>query len=483
MKKINKVLIAAVILFTAAGGALYSGPNLVISPQRQASAGQFWSDADLFVDPRGYTALEIDHMFALVSFDNSQMAKIGFSKWLGSLYLGVYYGGNMLNMVPHNYTKQTAGDAFFLSGREMRVYTAMPGYTSGNLPENNLSLLFGFLDMGVRLSFKSTYWNRTINEDFTVLGNYYKSFKDEYGSINPELAWGMTKELIPGLGIKPHIYLSVDFFRDYQRLEQYISAAEVQERLSKSNNVTTFELTAAMGALTLAAKETFEFGVDLWYNLSLPIYNNEYMYMDGTNAKIAGGYNGLYGGQAGGFAELSENRHVVTPYLYASWSGERITLSAELGLGLGFGWSRNTAMTLIANSGDLEKNGVESKKSYFEFTPALCLGMQWAVVPEKLFLNAGGELSFGNITLSSAESKEFENGKEKENTSAKTVDNVFSSALSTLSLGLTFNVTNNVSFQANCGVAANNVVNIFKSDSVGGSGFAVFSGILATVKF
>ena len=482
MKKSVKVMITTITLFVIAGGMLYSGPNLVVSPQRQATAGQFWSDADLFIDPRGFSVPEFDNIFTLISFDSSQMAKLGFAARFGPLYFGLYYGGDMLNMVPHNYTERTAGDGFFSEGKKMKVYTALPGYLGGNLPNNNLSLLFGFADMGFRLSCKSTYWNRVLNEDFLAEANYYKSFIDERGDINPELAWGMARDLVPGLGIKPHVYISLNFFRDYQKFERYTSADVIQEDVTKSNNVTTLDITAAMGTIKIVNNDAFEFGVDLWYNFAMPIYDNEYMYTEGTERKIAKGYKGLYSA-AGSFAGLSETSHKVTPYLLVSWSGERMKLSAELGFELGFGFSSESVMTLESDSSVLQKNGIEINESSFGFNPTLSLGMQWAIVPEKLFLNAGGCLSFGNIKLITVESSEFENGGKKDGTSEKEVNDTFSSAQTELSLGLTFNVTRNVSVQANCGIASNNVVNLFKSDSVGGSGLAVFTGILATVQF
>jgi len=488
MKKLN-IAVISIIIFVVTGGVLFANPDL-ISPQRTATSGQFWSEADLFIDMRGYAALDFNKFFGLVSFEDVSKIKIGFASNFGQLYFACYYSGNTFNMPAHRYSEQMDGQGFFASPKTMRVYTVLPEFTGTNFPENNISLLFGFADMGIRLSLFSDYWTRAINEDFRANTNFYKSFVDERGSIMPELAWGMTKDIIEGRGIKPHVYINLDLKKDYQRYEIYgMTANDITDTIAKSNNVVTLDFTAALGGFSFINNDGFDFGFDLWYNLQLPIYDNEYMWSDGTALNTGKGFKGLYSAAdttANIFTEQSEMRHAVTPYLYASWSGERVKLAAEIELGMGFGNEDKTKMSLNANSGDFVKNGVESLMTYFMFSPVISLGMQWAVVPEKFFLNVGGHLGLGTIRFTAADNFSFNNGTEDKDASYKSYDDTFTTARTGLKFGARLNITENVSLQANCGIDTGNIANVFHTGShTDGSmrGLLAFSEILATLKF
>jgi len=70
-KRSAKLFMAAVIaLLTVAGGSLYASPKLFLSPQKQATATQFWSNADLFLSPNGYTGVDFEKFFGAVSFQS-----------------------------------------------------------------------------------------------------------------------------------------------------------------------------------------------------------------------------------------------------------------------------------------------------------------------------------------------------------------------------------------------------------------------------
>ena len=492
-------LAVAVALLLAAGGILYAAPELVTSPQKQVTATQFYSEGDFFINPRNYANMDFNKWFGLVSFDSAFMAKLGFAMKIDGLYAAAYYGGNTWNIPNHKYTEQEVD--FFSTPKTMKIYDNLPEYTDMN-PNNNAALLIGVADMGFRLGYRSTHWSRKLNEDFLfeetyddpddptvplTRNVYYKSFLDENGVINPEIAWGMTRNIIEGRGIKPHMYISLEFNRDYQRFERYVTSAdEVTEEIGRSNNDFTLDVTAAVGGFSLISDDGFDFGVDLWYILGMTMYNNDYNYTDsdGKN-KIGNGLKGLYDGNS--FTEISGNSHNVLPYVYASWEGEKLALAAELELGLEFGGSKKTPLALrLADggishdgTGTLVKDGTDTTTTSFAFAPVLSLGMQWAIVPQKFFLNAGGSLGFGKITFNTTESVIYEQGNEKEKSAVKAIENQFDHASTSLSAGVTFNPTANLGFQASCGLDTDNVVNVFDA----GKGLAVFSQILAMVKF
>ncbi|MCL2193658.1 MAG: hypothetical protein FWB78_09715 [Treponema sp.] len=482
MQRSGKVFVVAIALFFIVGGSLIASPNLISSPQRQATAGQLWSDADRFIDPRDWADMEFDRWFGLVSFDTVRMARLGFATSFNGLYLALSYSGNAWNIPGHIFNEQQIGAGFFAAPRNGRFYTITPWFPAGgSVPDNSVSVLIGVADMGFRLSYSSTHWSRRIDDLFTFGGQFYRSSREEIGSINPELAWGMARELVPGRGIRPHVYIDLDFARDNHRVEQYTAVTlEVVDRVNRSNNSLTLNFTAAMGGFSILRQNGFDLGVDLWYTLSLPMYNNYFNYIDAAgNQRVGSGYRGRFsatGPNANEFTEIRQHLHAVTPYLYAFWEGEGITLAAELGLGMGFGGRRTTEMALRTGTSTLVNNGWERAESFFSLEPTLGLGMQWAVVPERFFLNAGGIVQFGGVSFESAENTEYNDGARVEGSGFRSVNRMFYDANTALSVGVTFQITPNVGVQANSGVEAGNVANFFGS-------LTSFSEILATIRF
>jgi len=74
--------------------------------------------------------------------------------------------------------------------------------------------------MGFKFYYVSNHQSNSA-ADYVVGTTYYKSLKEEYGHINPGIAWGMAKELIPGRGIKPQINIDLDFCREYRMHEEF----------------------------------------------------------------------------------------------------------------------------------------------------------------------------------------------------------------------------------------------------------------------
>jgi len=480
-----------VLIAMLAGGLLYAeSPHFIESPQKTASAGQFLSDTDYFMDPHSYTNLKFDKWFGALSFYSdladfqTSMAQLGFASQFGDVYMGLYYAGNAWNIQPHEYMEISEVAGFF-PGKTIRSYTSLPSYVGGasNRPRNEAAVLIGYADIGIRLSFISTHWSRKLNQDFKAATVYYKSFNTERGSLNPEIALGIARELIPDRGIKPHMYIDVDFYRDYEKYERYTSAsATAGEYISNSDNHITLGFTAALGGFSIVKRNTFDFGADLWYTLGLIMYNNEYNYTEGGVYKVGKNLKGRYRVTNTGadISEESGNGHLVTPYLYATWAGAKLELAAELGLGLGFGFVKTAEMALQTGAANLVRDGQYTDKTLFAFSPVLSVGMKWEIVATKFFLNAGGSIGLGVLEFTTTESVEYNQGTETAGSAVKSHENIYQPASTELSIGVTLNPTANLGLQALCGVDVGNIVNVFSS---GSGGFVVFSSILATVKF
>lgn len=479
----RKLLIAAA--FVLVGSGLYASPLFFSSPQKQATATEIWSDADLFLSTRGYAGVDFDKFFSFISFQNRDlsfsgetgMMQLGFATRFGDLYTALYYGGNTLALPLNTYTEKD-GKRYYGSAPPLFRRSG----TTEKVPHNEGALLIGVADMGFRLAFASEYNSNNL-KDIVVGTQQFNSYQEEYGHLNPQIAWGMTKELIPDMGLKPHVYVDLDFMRDYKKTDEI----NFGDAVDHSNNDFTLGITAVTGSLALVKINNFEFGVDLWYTLNLKLFNNEYSAPDGTvvpykaNTK---GYN-----ESGKWVDLGYYRtdyaeNYLTPYLYASWSGDRIELSGELELELGV--TSEKGSEFIEGPSALIKDGASFKSTTFAFTPTFYLGMQYAIVREKLFLNVGSKIKILSLSSEGKSIDTYNNDNQVGDTKNEYTNN-FTGASTELKVGLTYNITRNVGFQAMCGVGinTNNMASMFGTGNTVGNtdGLAVFSQLMATVKF
>ncbi|MCL2762876.1 MAG: hypothetical protein FWD36_06710 [Treponema sp.] len=527
-----------IILLLVMGWTIHASPVLITSPQSQATAGQFGSDADNLLSTRYYNYIDFNQFFSVVSYtagvtgetfpagrySPAEAAKLGVAARFGDLYTALYYGGNAWEylgfMSPgrsmFDYTVQD------INGKTMKIYQGLPFLNENNVPRNynETALLIGIADMGFRLSYVHTLQSVKLNEDFaTGIGShyefyeYYKNSRFELGHINPGIAWGMARDLIPGKGIRPELKVDLDFFRNVMESEMYKKdyntfPAEVLREtkgreIFRSQNTFSLGINAAAGGFTLRQKDGFRLGTDLEYgfNFSTPL-GNEYSYPvaedefgEGTyrTKKLDPGYDFRTSGNV--FNKINKTTHTVTPSMGVSWEGDNIKLSSRFGLGITIAEEKKEELTfragnIMETSGDGKyvKNNKSTDLSSFSFEPTLDLGMQWTIIPDTLFLNAGSKISFGNPYWVTEETKDYALGTLKKsseknirNTEATTVSQT-DGAKTVLSLGLTFRLYEHVEFQAVCGViSGQNNVNMFKFDA--GDGFFNFANILLSVRF
>ena len=525
-----------ILLQVFAGMGVYAKPALVTSPQSYATAGKIGSNADRFLSVRDYAHMEFNRFFSVISYTagvsardgnflgagmmqgkrlDTDMAKIGIAAKLGPLYTALYYGGNTWNSVGYltgtstifDYSEQKE------NGKTIRVYDQYPQLSDGIRDFNNYNeaaLLIGIADMGVRLSCAFNLQSLDINEDFKVTGGdevftgNYKNFTNQFGHINPGIAWGMTKNIIPGIGLKPEVRVELDFFRNYVAHEKYVSAfgGDTQGRyVANSKNEFTLDITAVLGGFSLYSKNNFNLGTDIEYRFQLNDfpYDNEYSWVvngghhSDANAKIQSQTlpSGFKWDNKGIVTEYSDIRHLITPSLSASWRGDTIILSSGFRVEVLFNENKTADMKIKSNpdgtpvsDGALIKQGATITENIFAFEPQLDLGMQWAVVPDIFFINAGGRLSFSRpywYTQQETTYNEGNKGNVKRlvrNTSGRAESD---SAKTYLYLGVTLNLFSHVGFQAVCGIGDGaNTINTF---NVSANGLFSFAHLLLTLQF
>ena len=522
-KKSRKLLITAALVLAVVAGNLYATPGFnTNSPQSDVTLGIFESDADYFMSVRNYVNMDFDKWWGSVSYkyqadallESSQLAQLGFAARFGNVYAGLSYRGNGLldlgkisRTTDHiyKYSKQTA------YGRNWKVFSSEPNPLSGaQLLRNEAAILIGLADMGFRLYYASNYHSN--KQSNFAIGNsiadftFIKSLEQEKGHINPGLTWGMTKELIPGIGIKPQVNIDLDFNRDSEKWELFTSSnpdptdlssvdwSSPGRRIFYANNYIAPGIDLGLGGITFTKINDFSLGFDVDYGIKLYFYNNDHSYIGTDNkyhiAKIKGGYvinESLR-------AERFEITNSLFPAIAASWSGERLALTGKFGMAMSFHKINETNFSLItgSNDGSLEKHGMDQEITENEYMPLFNLAMQWAIVPSRLFLNAGGQLRVFTVNHYYWDKHEYVNGKEHPDPAQrkKQTRNSLDSASTALFLGLTFNITRNLELQAALGVTSNNDINVFDFSGFttdargrGQGGLVNFGNILLSLKF
>jgi len=107
--------------------------------------------------------------------------------------------------------------------------------------------------------------------------------------------------------------------------------------------------------------------------------------------------------------------------------------------------------------------------------------MKWEVIENKLFINAGGRISFGRMNFETKNEQNYINGSmDTSRPAGKIFNNSFTGASTALRLGITFRPVENMEIQAVCGVESGNSVRLLSTDP---GGFFTFTNILGTISF
>jgi hypothetical protein len=490
------ILIALIVSVTA--GIVFAQVdvpgNALTSPQSAATSGRLRSTADNFIRADAYSDVKFDKFYTMMGYQNApNIANLGFAARAGNVYIGTYYGGTFWANIPN--ITYTEGSGAWLSETNksgVKSYDTLPSVTSGNAPSNNLSLLIGVADMGFRASI---YTNKRLfsDSDFESGGNFYKDYEAESGVVTPQILWSMTKNLTDN-GIKPYVALDMAFTKNYTKESQYKDNGgswTAEESITNSDINTVTTVRAGLGGLTLLNKDGFRFSADIDYVLGLTSYDNEYNYADSSgNNKINTGFKGTINttGAAPAFDEKSITNHTITPSVSGQWSGGPLSFRFKFNMGVPITETVSTQKTLKTDgSGSLEKNGADSKAVMVGFNPDLRLAAQWKIVPN-LALNLGGRINFSTISNTTTEGKSYTNDKENDNSSFKTVAVSNPTGISnTLAIGVTFNATDNLTFEVASG-ASNGKINVFgvtdnSTGSASPNGLFYFTNLLVSLRY
>jgi hypothetical protein len=488
------ILISATAVFaqTQVTSGSIAMPGLTSSPQFTATQGMFRSTADNFIRPDYYTAMTFDKFYAMTSFAAALRAQLGYAGKIGNLYISAAYGGSFwANYTPLNYEETNVNwlgagprtvPVYYVSDpANANIFNPANPFVAGR-PENRIAILIGVADMGFRLTFSSIGHEYIgLKDDFVarndvfltgtaVPGNaFFKSYEAERGTISPQIAWAMGKDLTEN-GIRPYVLLDLDFVRSYIKAEATTGTGFNGVAVRNSENHFDPKLTLGLGGYTFYKNSgSFVLLADFEYALALKFYENEYSYTDGSGRNRISKINGLNRLVTDNIGDtnrvLSENAyhgHRITPALVGRWSGGPLALRFRLNLPVILYGEESTTLTPVAasTSGDLD-SGDKTNTFFIGFFPNLRLAAQWKIIP-KLTLNIGGQVSFGVSRT----------------TTDTSVREAYGSTNNALTIGFTFLPTDNLTFEVSSGIGSDNNIN-FNDDN----GLLNFTSLLVGLKF
>jgi len=464
------------------------------SPQSDATAGRLRSSADNFIRADAYSGIKFDKFYSMFSYKGGATtdgtANLGFATKAGSLYIGAYYGGKFWANVPSiSYTESyTTWKDIPQSGVKSITSGLGDIANDGKQPVNTFSLLFGFADMGVRLSL---FTNKEMfsDTDFISGTTEYSSYEAEAGGFTPQLVWSMSKGLTD-IGIQPYVGLTMDFDRNFKKTSEYnggtagtyAAYAAMNEKIDgTTDNKNNIKLNIGLGGVTLVNKDGFKFSADLDYAFDITDYDNEYNYTDANGKNQI--YTGFKGRENNGkYIEESITNHKITPSFSGQWSGGPVSFRFKVNLNVPIKSTISTENELAPGySGSLRKEGTDSTTTNVGFNPDIRLAAQWKIIP-KITLNLGGRIDFNSIETTTKDSSTYSNGVQNLHSSTTTVTNKTPGDIrNSLAMGFTLNATDNVTFELTSG-ASNGTVNVFGAAS-GTNGLLYFTNLLVSLRY
>jgi len=457
------------------------------SPQSAATEGRYRSNADDFIRPDTYSGVKFNKWFGIAAFmtdtSSNPIATLGFAGKAKDTYVSAFYSGNFWAGTPaNNYTEQkfTAGNEP-AGGAADRMYNVYNNINVSSQSVNNFALLFGFADMGIRLTYRTNHL--LFNQSDIVTGNQlFKNYYAENGYIAPQIAWAMSKDMVSGKGIRPYVTLDLVFDRSYLKTETKGADADsiTGVRIQRSANVLSPTFGFGLGSYHFYNQDGFRGSLDVEYTLTAGIYDNEYSYIENGQYKT-GKIKGTFNPGSFPFVERGYFTNTLIPSVAGSWSKERLALRFKLNVPLTLTIDEVSTMAISGSS--LIKNGNSDTTTTFAIRPDIRLAMQYKLIPDRLTLNVGARIQASALTLETIDHDYYNTAGEKVDSLTTKIhrDSFGSSVASRFHIGPTFFFTENAWIETNTGVSnayGDNAIEMFAA-----GGLFSFGNILVCLKF
>jgi hypothetical protein len=488
-----KKLLVIAVLFTSMVAAAFATPAGAITDY------MFGVDGDGYMETQWYVYAGFKKFIASTEFDAAKTS-LGFATKFGAaedgnggLYLGISYGGTIFNQRDINGYTEAEG-AWNTATKTFKTYAAPSFAATG--PDHNIGILIGVAEMGFKFTIGTTYQIFEVNEDAQIGGTAterYKSYKAEYGDVNPAIRWGMAKDLT-SKGIRPSVEVSLGFHTDQLAYEQYGTYGTSYttpgvftsgSTNGATNNYSNFGLHLWLGGLNLVSTDSgFNFSFDFEYAVSSDTYGENqkswYYLAPGATVPTVMTFKDTVRFTTGTTfdTDIKAASHNIEPSLKATWSSEKIGVGAQLHLPIGISSDEHTANSgTFTGASNTVTKGAKVVKTDVIFKPRLNLGGQVKVVPNKFNVNLGATLALSTVGETKTETTS-DTGK-----TTTVVAPATTASSSAFSVGATLFFTENVALDAKTGVDNRTNTNGFNFFGTGAGSITFFNSFYLQVRF
>lgn len=422
-------LIAAAIMLLAGMPAVAAAP-VPTSNLNTATASVFSSDVDNYLTVNNFSKVTFDKNFAFVGL-KSGILDLGFATKIGSLYLGGYYNGTMLNENNAKVTETVDTDVTLLNGVIASTKTTTTKQLSDTACNsvNNANVLLGIAGMGFKLGFNqwaSTWVAPTAADTLSLVttdtadnstsSTVYSNTSKENSSMTPSIQWGMNLP-IGDMILKPNATVAVEINQSNSAYTKDVTKTvagstplgfpTVNEVSSTSSGY--IDPSAKLNAnLTFAKVDGAQATMGLTYEFHMPLYG------EGTKASKVTKTTTLAVAQTttATVTDVTTTPHfdmsnTVTPaFYYTKDFGDQLSVgfNAKATVQILNQKDTPTKVTTTVTATDkydpdlstdttitqtITAPGVTTETTTLTVTPTLKLGFVYKVVPNKLSLNAG----------------------------------------------------------------------------------------------
>jgi len=453
MRKRNMIM--AICAIITMGLAIPLGAQSITAPQPQsnqktATASVFSTDVDNYMSVKSFDKVNFERWFGFFGGNSKGNVNAGYATNLGSIYLGGFYTGRIIDTgTDETKTRTTTWDKDL---QQQLTQTDETKYGDGwTNTTNNITAFIGVAGMGIKLGFyedvstaNTPYkldgrWPSfgdtststvTKNQDgsITYSGNDSINYEESKGNMSPYLQWGM-KINAGDYVLAPRISGQVDINRD-MKIDEYYSQprTELDGKIVGVKEIKHEEVSAGSVGLNLGVgadfylKDTTFIGID--YAIGLNFNGQDYKgaiksgsvkgavdfstvsgtedYFDKTKK-----YNNMWIGSK----EIDEISHLITP---SFWNTNVVRENLKVGMLVKVpiiiasnstssyeDWyevtettyndpNRSRENTTESFESHTPKGKVET--SYFAISPTIGIGASYAMVPDKFTVNAGVNL-------------------------------------------------------------------------------------------
>jgi hypothetical protein len=298
------------------------------SNTKTATATIFTTDVDNYINYHKYSGVLkgeatwfgfiTGEPYTVNSPNNTGKLRAGYARNLGSLYLGVFYQGNIFQNTGSPDKTVTLTPDWDNANQKLKSTVQETTYGSGwNNFTNQIEFLIGIgNNLGIKVGFLESLYssehdaNPSRPETITDYQNgtvRYDGVADEYtkkgGTLKPYLGVGATMEL-GDAKLMPYLDLSADIFSEtlvdnYRSYTNYNGVAQnVMATVGAGSDTGYLRPVGKIGAkLDLPKKETVQTTLELNYKFDMTMYSSDYeatgfsgSTVDGTVSWADGGY-------------------------------------------------------------------------------------------------------------------------------------------------------------------------------------------------